>query len=266
MNSEFKDLNENDLPVDGDEAVSRLIGGLRRADAPGNFERRVMTTIAERRDRRPRFFRMPVLAYAVSLVLVVLVAGFVVLNLRQPDAAQPEVSSTLPARSAPAPTVQNEVTPTPEDLIAAQPNEPDAPAATDSSTRAASKNVSNSKRADRGGTVTFGQGQAKQVMPEGIEPDRPQSDANQGDVVTSSTISVSDLLDPLGLTVVYGTEFRVTAVRQNSVAARSGVRVGDTLVSLDDKQLRQGTAFSSSGSFSTITVRREGKLVSLKLQ
>jgi hypothetical protein len=267
MRSDLNDLNEHELLSDDERNVSRLVGGLQAVDAPVNFERRVMSKIAERKSGHRSYFRVPVVAYALSLAFVLVLAGYVVLRFRQPETRQPVVSSLTTPQAAPtAPPDRNNVSPAPDEVVAADPVEPSAPVELGSPTRASVKTASRRTKSDRGGTVTFGQGQAKQVMPEGMEPDRPRIIGDQTVVTPAAPISVGQILDPLGIVVEFDNGWRVTAVRPQTVAARSGVRVGDTLISLGDRELKQETTFSNSGSFRTITVRRDDKVMPLKLQ
>src|SRR6476620_9632420 len=81
MNREVQNEYET---VDKDEqAVSRLVSGLKHLEAPANFERRVMARIAERPVQHNSRLSLRVIGYAVPALLVLLIATFFIFKLRE---------------------------------------------------------------------------------------------------------------------------------------------------------------------------------------
>jgi S1-C subfamily serine protease len=83
--------------------------------------------------------------------------------------------------------------------------------------------------------------------------------------MTPTSIPLSEVLDMLGVAADAKGQWRVTAVRENSPSAKSGVKIGDVITALDDKDINTESAFLNSGSVKVITVRRDGKLIPLKV-
>ena len=69
-----------------------------------------------------------------------------------------------------------------------------------------------------------------------------------------------------GITVEYKSEWIVKAVNKNSPAERSGVQVGDIITAINDDQVAADTKFHGSGTVKTLTVRRDGQSLTLKLK
>jgi C-terminal processing protease CtpA/Prc len=104
----------------------------------------------------------------------------------------------------------------------------------------------------------------KAPMPEGLD-NRSPSSANRNEVMTPTTIPLDEVLDMLGVRANIKDQWRVTSVRENSPSAKSGVKVGDLITALDDKDINTRSDFINSGSVKMITVKRDGKLISLKV-
>jgi S1-C subfamily serine protease len=102
-----------------------------------------------------------------------------------------------------------------------------------------------------GGSITFGLDETKRPLPQGLEP---------------RAVAIRDILQTLGMSAEFRNEWHVTSVSSNSAAERSGVKVGDVIVAVDDRELNAGSAFHGSGSFSTVKVRRGGKLIPIKIK
>jgi hypothetical protein len=257
--------NEQEVLDKDEQAVSGLVAGLKSVEAPANFERRVMVKIAEGQPRRSRsLFALPSIAYAVPALLVLLIATFVVFKLSKPDAARPEPNVTA-GTSRPAETKPSFVpTPVPEPTTVAleqPPITPNPPSGNNKQKPLMASTVSNS---NRGGSYDETVREKKRPNPEGIEPNSPSS-ANRDDVMTSSSIPVSQVFDMLGISVETGDAWRVSKVRENGAADKSGVKAGDVITAFDDHDINAGSGSINFGSISKITVRRDGKLIPLRV-
>lgn len=255
--------NEHETLDKNEQAVSRLVAGLKHVEAPANFDRRVMGKIADGRPQRRAMFGLPAFAYTVPALLVVLLATFFVFKLRQPSTAQPipvAVADTIGEPSA-APTVSVTQTPVPE-LVAQDLPQLAVPVETGRKPIDRARTTSNTN----GGPGSYDETvrEKKAPMPEGIDPNS-RSSANRSEVMTPTTISLNDALDMLGISADSKSQWRVTSVRENSPSAKSGVKVGDVVTALDGKDINGQAGFTNSGSISVITVKRDGKLVPIKV-
>jgi hypothetical protein len=257
--------NEQEVLDKDEQAVSGLVAGLKHIEAPSNFDRRVMAKIAEGQPQRRRgLLAIPAIIYAVPALLVLLIATFVVFKLRKPDAVQSEpIVATGTSRPAEAKPSFVDPAPAPESTAVAseqQPIAPNPPAGNRQKTVMASA-ASNS---NRGGSYDETVREKKRPNPEGIEPNSPTA-ANRSDVMTSSTIPVSQVLEMLGISVDTDDAWRVAKVKEKGPADKSGVKVGDVITAFDDQDVNTRAGSINFGSISKITVRRDGKLVPLKL-
>jgi hypothetical protein len=257
--------------LDRDEqAVSRLVAGLEKVEAPANFERRVMAKIAEGRPKRRALFGVPAFAYTVPALLVVLLATFFVFKLRERTPAQPgpetiaaNVSSTPSTTENSVPENISIVAPSPEDTAVAKVGDKTSSKPADRR-KGGSFDIPESGTSNKGGSFTTGQDQTQLPPPEGIDPNS-RSAANRVEVMTPTSISVKEVLDLLGISADVKGQWRVTAVRENSSSAKSGIKAGDILTALDGKDINTLRDFMNSGSISVITVRRDGKLIPIKV-
>jgi S1-C subfamily serine protease len=81
----------------------------------------------------------------------------------------------------------------------------------------------------------------------------------------STPISVKELLDNLGMSVEFENGWRVKSVTENGVAQKTGIKTGDIITALGDREIDAKTSFNGVGSITSVTVNRDGKRVPLKL-
>jgi hypothetical protein len=261
--------NEQEVLDKDEQAVSGLVAGLKHIEAPANFERRVMAKIAEGQPQRSRgLFAIPAIVYAVPALLVLLIATFVVFKLRETMPAEPtivatNVSSTPSKSETPIPESTLPLTPTSSDSAVAKVDTSPSAKSLDRR-RGGSIDFSEPTNSNKGGSYVKGQRQTQMPMPEGLQNPSPSS-ANRNDVMMSSSIPVSQVFDMLGISVETSDAWRVAKVRENGTADKSGVKVGDVITAFDDQDVNTRSGSINFGSISKITVRRDGKLVPLKL-
>lgn len=269
MNKEVE--NEKEI-LDRDEAaVSRLVAELKPVEAPANFERRVMSRIAEGEPQKPSVFAIPALIYIVPAIFVLLLGAFFVFRIRQ-QTTRPENASQAP-NGVQAPYVQSpsqvagsEPSQTTDTLARSQPEKPGQQAVFDRRNRLPRPSGANSNDNNGGGSITFGQDQARQQFPEGINPRSARTNINPDLVGNKTDLPLQEILVMLGISAEYRNEWLVKSVSDHSTAVRSGVKAGDVLTGINDKQLTSEPVYRGPGNFSTVTVRREGKSLTLKLK
>ncbi len=99
--------------------------------------------------------------------------------------------------------------------------------------------------------------------PPGIEPDKKVVIAPQG---PKQKFTAKEILSTLGIAAEWrGSRLVVTSVTDNSIAATSGVRIGDRVLYIDGKAIGVKTFSRGSVSGRVITVRREGKDLRINL-
>ena len=260
--------NEQEMLDKDEQAVSSLVAGLKHIKAPANFEHSVMAKIAEGQPQRNGFIAIPAIAYAVPALLVLLIATFAVFKLRETTPAPPtvvaaNVSSTPSTSEIPIPESTLPTTPASSDPAVAKVDSAPSPKSLDRR-RGGSIDFPEPANSSKGGSYEKGQHQTQLPMPEGLQMSSPTS-ANRGDVMTSSSIPVSQVFDMLGISVETGDAWRVAKVRENGAADKSGVKVGDVITAFDDHDINAGSGSINFGSISKITVRRDGKLIPLRV-
>lgn len=252
-----------------DNDVASVVSGLGTVKAPAGFERQVMTRIAA--GAPARRFDIPLFAYAIPALIVLLVATFLIFRSEPAATGQPETVAQAPAAvpqeqgnsvsAIPAPAA-NALLQQPEVVQQTPPQAapPNQQLQKGNTPTVASAN-NNSAR-----VITFGQGQAKTPMPEGISPKPQRRTPDANSIISQLPVPVVDILEMLGMTVKYENEWKVTALSPNGAAHRSGVVTGDVITAINERALTSDTAFHGSGTFTSITVRRGSQNVVIKLK
>jgi hypothetical protein len=268
MNKEVE--NEKEFIDRDEEAVSNLVGGLKHVEAPDNFERRVMSLIAGGEPKTRSFFSFPALTLAAGAVIVLLIGSIVFYNVRRPVARENDVVRTpvtAPVQQSSAP-LQQPAAPQPTANPEAVAQNGDEPI---QQIPVPNRQIPKQMRPETnsnigGGSITLGLGQARPVPPEGIDPRSRRTNVNTSEIVSPNAIPVRDILEMSGISSEYKNEWVVKSVAKNSIAERSGVKTGDAVTAINDKQLTADTNFHGSGSINSLTVRRDGQSLTLKLK
>jgi len=253
--------------LDTDDAkVAQLLAGLKRVEAPANFEFRLKARLANAAPPVRGFGLVPsFVKYAAPVALVAAVSSVLFLNSSNaPEstvstagvAPQISVSEVVkPAASfAPTTAVEPEAT---VPVIAANPNRHSAKVR-----QALAPAVREPKEQDR--SEVKGVKEARIIASRGIDPNTqvlpvaPQPESK-------SLLPASDVLRWLGVDSVYEGGWKVRAIKTNSPADQAGVKAGDILESIDDKQLGKDAMFKSGNIGKVIKVKRDGKSVELTL-
>lgn len=271
MNSE-----EREKPGAGTESsdelrVSQLLGGLKRVDAPANFERRVMARIAEGEPRPRRLLGMPVaFAYSVPLVLLLFVAVAVLIGNRRPSerAIVPAVltaDETRTYESSGATSPKNDTVPGRDETIASAHTNPGQKGNPDN-TVPAPVNASRQKQpTGHGGSFDETLRQKPPIFPRGIGSPNGVS-ANHNTIVSTASLPAREVLMQIGISAEYDNGWTVRRVSPNSVSERSGIKVADVVIALGDHALAADTVFRGVVNAASIRINRNGTILVLELK
>lgn len=235
-----------------DERVGRLISRLGRVDAPPDFEARVRARIAAR-SAAPKPRRVRWLLPAASTIALLVVLALLIPNAFRRD-------SQVLATAVRTDSIAVNIIPRLPDDVGVPDGRTADPTVPDSKPR-----LVRTRRPyrDERSSVDFSLRQSRRGPP------RAASDPKIGahPFQSPASITIGSVLTDLGIeSNVVGRSIFVRSVRENSVAARSGVTVGDSVVAIDSRSVDATTVFERTVSGGTITVVRDGIPIILKLQ
>ncbi len=239
------------------DPVSRLLGGLKRVDAPGDFDFRVKARIASGRpvDRSTSWF--PAAArFAVPLGLLLLIGGYFGFNGLYPavDVDSPAVAEMKVAGIVPALPVSSDLPP----ALPANNVLPDRTSEKAPETVAKNEPAPKEKRIGRTEPVLRPPGGYSKDISLGIS-DKPLERVTR--------ISARIVLSQIGINASYsGSSWKVGSVKQNSRAERSGVKSGDVIEAVDGQNLTEKTTFENKSSSKSIRILRDGKSMQIDLK
>ena len=257
------------LDTDGDDVTS-LLSTLPRVQAPDNFEFGVKAKIARRKQATSSLTPFLKLAAPFGLVLLI---GVIVLfyGLRPSDAdvaviadtpAVTETNFVPPATEIPASPTAPVSSPqaAPRVETAPVPERASVATATRGPVRRSSKSTATPSG---GGSFDISLGSAKAKLPPGFEGAEPRTSTTMNsDAVAGSP--VREALGVLGVTSSFADGgWKVSSVAENSMASRGKVMAGDVIIAIDDQQLKSDSTIR--GSITTLTVRRDGRTLNLKI-
>jgi hypothetical protein len=265
--------------------VWQMIDVLPRVDAPVNFDFRVKARIANSKstDFQARFF--PVLRYVMPLGIIILLLGIIAFNANyfSGDNAAPQIAKFVPPTSIEKETTASNPSFTNrnilpvvgnENLVASQSNanavfvkgtQERQIAKVDSKKKQRTetlkkKTEENDGMMSRDSTLS----KAKVTLPPGLDSNRRIEIApNPGN---TKSFTAEEILPFLGIEIVLQNENRtVKSIKQNSLAERAGVKVGDVIEAIDGKKI-SGEPFSGRTiEVKTLTVLRGAKRIEIAL-
>ena len=264
--------------------VWQMIDVLPRVDAPVNFDFRVKARIANSKstDFQPRFF--PVLRYIMPLGAVVLLLGLIAFNTNYfsgENASQ--VAVTVPPTSIEKETTVSNPSFTNQNIlpavgdegsVASQSNtntvfvkdtrEPRIAALNSKKKRGTATPIKSAEESDGIGSRDITVSAPTITLPRGLDPNRRIETAPNADNIKAFT--AEEILPFLGIEIVLQNENRtVKSVKQNSLAERSGVKVGDVIEAIDGKKI-SGEPFSGNTlEAKTLSVLRGAKKMEIAL-
>lgn len=248
-----------------EQKVSDLLGGLKRIDAPKNFEfrlkSRIAGTVAE--DMRPRRL-IPVLGYAAPLVLVLLVGTYLVVtgvysvdtnSVAGVEQTQPVANITETVLPNPAPFAEKEQS-APNNELQAASRDQITVADTERTAEAPKAPKKTSRATDQpGGSFDTGLGSPKVILPKSLNPN------------AAARISIREILSTIGIQAAFdGGSIKVNSIVENNLAGRSGIEAGDILEAINGRPVTGTTMFESPFTVTSIGVRRDGKSMQISLR
>ena len=254
--------------ADGSD-VAALLNALPRVQAPENFEFGVKAKIARHGQTSSGLTPFLKLAAPFGLVLVM---GVIVLfyGLRPSDddvaviADPPRTESNFvpPSTEIPASPAAPVSLPEAGQRTATVPAPERASVAGD--TRGPVRKSTRSAAASTGGgSFDISLGSAKAKLPPGFEAAEPGTSTINSNSAASGS-PVGEALGILGVTASFANAgWQVSSVTANSIASRGKVLPGDVILAIDGQQLKSDSKIK--GNVTTLTVRRDGKTLSLKL-
>ena len=269
MNTE--ESNKNGAYAADDNEVSRLLGALKRVEAPANFNFRVKSRIESGRPISRSAFNVPLLVrYLVPAALLLVVAYFGLNALRGGKTVTPNVAVTQPAAVAPAApvTTNNEqVAPpaneqAPERALVQKP-EGNSPLSAAPKDKKSSKNLSDSPA---GFSHDEAVGPGKVLLPRGLTSNSNIPISTKG-LDSGPQLTAKELLSILGIKAAYdGSGWKVESADAAGMAGRSGVKAGDVIESINDQAITDKTTFGNKFNGHSIRVRRDGASVTVVLK
>lgn len=267
-----------------------MLGSLPRVAVPEDFNFQLKARIARARpaDHQPNF-SFPALRYVLPLSVVLILLSIVALSglyyiERQQNAGLPESVKEQPApvevspNSAGPPPVEiaDAGTPQPEpagQLLIPVKTEPSKKRTSEIARKDVDKGVSKvsapslpkvipAPENDDGGSKVLSANQPQRINPPGIGANRP---ITAPDIAT--TTEITEVLQLLGIeTVSENNALKVRTVTKNSVAERSGVRIGDQIEAIDGNKITGEPLTGKTINGKTLTVRRNGQKKEITLQ
>jgi hypothetical protein len=238
--------------------------------APGDFDFRLKARIAERRSARkvrPSFLR-PV-AFAAPTVVIAVVGGYFAWTGLQPSQQTTvQQASFVPSEiTTPAPQKVPSSPVPPVELAVTVPNGAPQP---DASIKNAVK-TSDKKTIDRSNAnIDSGSGSfdeaapvTKKLYPRGLDPNEKPANSQSEQ---RAQISANEVLSALGIRASFaGSGWKVDSVAPGSAAGRSGVKAGDVIEAVNGSALTQSTSFNNPFSGKSVSLRRDGKSITIAL-
>ncbi len=277
-----------------DEKLCRMLGSLKRVEAPNDFDFRVRARIAGASPAGYRAPFLPVLRYVLPLGAVLLVlSGFVFNSLYftgvqgVPTAAentfQPPAAEKQLAKST---LIENKIENNPVNIsppsdarnAAAVVPVKNKKAATEIAARftiekfagkVKTKTAAEELNPDgAGGTRLNSLTPPKQIItPPGINLGNVnKTTMNLPDFVTARPLTAKEVLSQLGIETAFENEsWKVLSVRQNSPAERSGIKTGDAVQAIDGEKLTDKPMQNKRVEGKKLIVRRGVQKIEISL-
>lgn len=289
----YEELNikteESEILSHEHEKVRGMCGGLKRVNAPKNFDFHLKARIAncDKSDFQQNAF-LPFLRYAVPLCVVLLLAGFVVFsgiltgnqstdatlvqNLQPNEKANPATTmleKTEAKVTETTPTVMN------SNVVLASANaESPKPASNVQAAQSANKTelASSANKnlligEDFGGTRTSSSKDSRVINPPGTSPKPNSATITPPNMGNSNRSSIKEVLKNFGIEADFvNSGWRVKSISVNSLASRAGIKTGDLLEATDSLKLNTEMINEQSFEIKSFQLIREGKKIIVELR
>ena len=250
-----------------DDPISHLLSGLKRIDAPGDFEFRVKAGIAERSSTGTRYTWLPgALKVAVPMALLLMLGGYVGIgSYYNPTNEQAMVTDARPLDAAP---------PVETRPVIIQPAESGPVNASNQfvALNSAPKPIEAVNRQITAGqdktqlprTAANGSGSYDEASRESQLIPLVNTNPN-GSGPNSGKLSVKDVFGMLGISASFSTAGWIVG-STSGIAQRSGVKAGDVIEAVNGQTVRGNTSFGGSFTGSSLRIRRDGKVIQISLR
>lgn len=277
MNAEQnnKKYTESEQLSADEQKVVQLLGGLRRAQAPGDFEFHVKARIAQGNPGAPAplFGRF---RYFAPLAVVLMVAGYIGFSEIMSPRVNNGITVAGTSRSEPSSgnVQQRNVAANPELEVPAPVPAADIPTMRGNEEIASAGHYRKSNRRpslkfeNTGGSKTdAGRAFKKIINPPGINPAPVNTNQNASETEGITKTGVRDLLSMLGIDAESAAKgWKVRSSKANSAAERAGVRADDVIEAIDDRQIDANSVFTGNFAVKSLKILREGKSLTIALQ
>lgn len=281
----FEELPSEEILSREDEKTRRLLGSLKRVDAPNDFDFRLKARIAKGKSSdfaAPRLF--PILRYVAPLSIAIVILAVLVFNglySFDDNSAAPPVL----VENAPLKPVENKIQPVNNPL----PEQNVVVKSADQKTNAesfdkkenpnftnGSELAVNSKRPkiersvvenNGGGSVNRAATQPPVFNDPKNSNVNKQKETPKDSINPNPPLSVKSVLSSFGIEAAYSeNKWKVVSVKRNSLAERSGVEANDVIEAIDENQITTETISNKTVSGKNLRVTRDGKKLGIKLQ
>jgi hypothetical protein len=266
--------NEN-LKFDesGTEPICKLLNELGRVEAPNDFDFRVRARIAEGRSfvRSAPWFPAS-LRYAVPLVLLLLIGGYVAFDAfyTPSDIGVPPLAEVRPSIIAPIiETSPNEIGQPSNQLVAEKPDVKPPESENNVIPRESEKKIPFSypkRNRPGGGSIDQAIREGRNFYPHGLKPSNKVL-VKPRDFERDTQVSAKVVLSLIGIEADFsGSSWIIRIVKPDSMAERSGVKVGDMIEAINNQALTETTVFGNKFDGKSMRVRRDGQAVQIDLK
>lgn len=257
--------------------IWRMIDDFKSVDAPANFDFAVKARIKNaHQPQKPRIWFSPALRFAVPLGLVVLILGFVAFS------ASYFSGNSAPQTASVAPQTPIEKDAPPSNVYVVNQNAADANPIVAQANSTAEKPKENgeiaivkpsteqrgtaSKKTERefdGGSRVSASTQGAPKFPNGLNPNR--ANVAPMNIGGGKSFAASEILSFIGIeSAPENGKLQVKAIKPDSLAERSGVRVGDIIEAINNLPLNELGAKRIEGK--TLTVARGAERIVINLR
>ena len=263
-NQEYK--RDMTTPPD-DDAVSGLLAGLGRVEAPNDFEFRVRAGIAKQKAAGRRGSWVPVTAgVAVPLSLAVLVGGYFGFGSLYPtgngsEGVQTQAQMALPVIPAPAqPALTVPAAPAGSEVE----QQPVSPIAT-ASLRKRVAPIAKTTRTASGGSFVEASSEGRTIRPRGFNPEQ-KTVVDPNTINNGAELKAESVFSGMGVKATYTAGgWKVDSVTTNNMAEKAGVRSGDVIEAINGQAVTDKTTFGNKFTGRSLRVKRDGKSVDINL-
>lgn len=252
-----------ELPGSDEQKISEMLSGLKRVEAPKDFDFHLKARLANARpaDHRPSSF-FPILKYVMPLALFLFVGAGVFFVRSYNPAPNPDIvgQPSTPAIATPAASSGTEPVQPPADIEPDRPQfiaseKPESTRRTSPETR---RPVSN-RNVPEGGSRDFN--------PSGNYADKALSVPPTPRTPTGIELNPKRLNEAFKMIEAEaefeGGSWVVRSVKTSGIADQMGLRAGDKVKAIDGTQVTERTEFPASFSVRTIQVQRGSDTVEL---